>query len=466
MKYHQLQLTFIGLFLASLIFVSSYFAIFLTSEIGEIFWRDQQVVVTNSVQVVTRIANYQMQKVRFESKEIERAKTDALRLIKDTFAQRADSPLYLWIGSYADSENLDRAQTLFSSISEKEFSVLKDEIGRLEPYLEGKIPTNHKEFSIFFVRDWGWVGILGHDSQRVKNHIAQENFRIYVFFSCYVLFCVCVILLMLYLVYRDFQKVETGFNRESYIFKSSPDYLILMEPDGKIVDVGQNLLMKIRLHQNEVIGRKISDLPWWDHSLNSRNKITLALEASREKKIVNIFAQHPTGLGENIQVNHRILPLYNDQDNVAYILDWGMEADLLDQRIVHRDELNICASYFFENSSEAFLVHGVQRGIIVANCAAQRLFAVKEVAELIGNSIADFSPELQPSGEESLQLLTEAFSIAMGKGEYSLDWILHTSQGKTIATTMNLMRGVLGQDQVIYISFSIVGGEKSTSDRR
>lgn len=452
MRLNRTILSLIGTAVILLIFFSAYIAAY------SVYYLDQKQLseidrnLKSCAEIGMRISNYQQQKVRFEGMEIDRAKIDTIRLLREMLIKRADFTLNLWVVAKSEFDNQNPDTILYSSLPPQELKILRQKLGDLPAMLQKETVVVTSEYAVFPMNEWGWYGVLVADlSQSELAHRSLVT-KVYLFFFGFTTVVVVLLIATIFMTLSSYQKMESGYEQERFLFKSSPDFLLLTDLQGKVLDVGQALLQKIRLNANEVVGRPIGEISWWNHSNNSQSKIQNALIASAKREVINFFASHPTSIGDNLMVHHRILPLYDEHDQVRYILDWGIDATFFEERRKHRAEIETCASYFFENASEAFLVHGMQRGIIVANMAAQLLFKVKEVGELIGNNLADLSPMNQGAGEDSNSVLIEAFALAMGKGNHRLDWTIRNFEGREEIVSLLIMRGVLGPEQVLYIS--------------
>ena len=463
MKLNRTLLSIISTAIILLSFFSAYMAIYAVNYIEQKQLIATQLSLLSSAEMAMRITNYQSQKVRFEGKEVEKAKVDSLRLIKEMLNKRHDISLHTWVGQKSATDITKSEQIHYTSLSPQELKLLQQRVGELSNLKLDETAKVFQDYVVFPLNEWGWYGVIVVDLALIKQEIAEQSLRIYLFFLFFVLVVMSILLGIIFYTLANYQKVELGYDQERYLFKSSPDFLILFDVSGKVVDASEVLLDKMRIKADEIVRRSAADIPWWNHSNNSLQKMQNALSACQKREVVNFFAQHPTAMGDNLQVHHRVMPLLDEREQVRYILDWGIDADFYGERKIHRDELTTCASYFFENSSEAFIVHGIQRGIIVANMAAQILFKVRDISELVGNNLADLSPMQQTGGEDSTTFLTESFALAMGKGNHQVEWILRSYEGREIKVNLMLMRGVLGPEQVLYISLvpqSTTDGEK------
>lgn len=463
MKLNRTLLSIICTAIIVLLFFTAYFAIYAVNHIEQKQLKTIQLSLYSNAEVAMRISHYQNQKVRFEDKQVDKAQIDSLRLIKEMLNKRKDIALQMWIGKKVSTDIDLSDQILYSSIPPQEIKRLRQKIGDFSQLTLEDAPVVFRDYVVFPLKEWGWYGIIVADMLVFEQELAQQSTQLYLFFLFFALVVIGTLLGIIFYTLANYQKVELGYEQERFLFKSSPDFLILYNNEGRVIDVSDALLDKMRMRADEVLQRSASDLPWWNHGSNSLQKMENAYGVCLTRQVVNFFAQHPTITGDNLQIHHRIMPLLDEHEQVRYILDWGVDSDFFGERLKHRDELTTCASYFFENSTEAFIVHGIQRGIIVANMAAQQLFKVKDLGELIGNNLADLSPLQQSGGEDSSAHLVEAFSFAMAKGSHQVDWSIRNYEGKELKVNLMLMRGVLGPEQVLYISLvaqAMSDGEK------
>ena len=91
----------------------------------------------------------------------------------------------------------------------------------------------------------------------------------------------------------------------------------------------------------------------------------------------------------------------------------------------------------FNDSPEAYLI--IRDGIIIeCNRASERLLRGKK-ADIVGKNAADVSPEFQPSGKRSDELVPEVVKTAMRDGKFSFEWIHKRMDGSEFLAHVNLV---------------------------
>ena len=82
----------------------------------------------------------------------------------------------------------------------------------------------------------------------------------------------------------------------------------------------------------------------------------------------------------------------------------------------------------FETARDAILIMDNQT-IVDCNPAAMRMFDVPLKEYLIKRKIADLSPEVQPTGENSVSTLNNLIDVALVGGNNKLEWVVQTYKG-------------------------------------
>ena len=102
----------------------------------------------------------------------------------------------------------------------------------------------------------------------------------------------------------------------------------------------------------------------------------------------------------------------------------------------------------FEHSANAHLLYN-ERGIIDCNPACVNLLRAKRKEDLIGRSLAEMSPELQPDGTHSAEKLAEIYQVAQDCGSFRFEWEHRRANGEEFPVEVSLTAVQLNGQGVI-----------------
>ena len=108
-----------------------------------------------SAYMAMRITNYQSQKVRCEGKEVEKAKVDSLRLIKEMLNKRHDISLHTWVGQKSATDITKSEQIHYTSLSPQELKLLQQRVGELSNLKLDETAKVFQDYVVFPLNEWG-----------------------------------------------------------------------------------------------------------------------------------------------------------------------------------------------------------------------------------------------------------------------------------------------------------------------
>ena len=217
MKLNRTLLSIISTAIILLSFFSAYMAIYAVNYIEQKQLIATQLSLLSSAEMAMRITNYQGQKVRFEGKEVEKAKVDSLRLIKEMLIKRHDISLHTWVGQKSATDITKSEQIHYTSLSPQELKLLQQRVGELSNLKLDETAKVFQDYVVFPLNEWGWYGVIVVDLALVKQEIAQQSIRIYLFFLFFVLVVMSILLGIIFYTLANYQKVELGPEQVLYI---------------------------------------------------------------------------------------------------------------------------------------------------------------------------------------------------------------------------------------------------------
>lgn len=102
----------------------------------------------------------------------------------------------------------------------------------------------------------------------------------------------------------------------------------------------------------------------------------------------------------------------------------------------------------FEGSSQGIVLHD-EKQIWEVNPAAVRIMGRRSASEMLGKHPGEFSPPVQPNGEDSASMARRLIEECMANGSARFDWLAWTPDGHEIFLEVNLTRIEWSGRQVI-----------------
>ncbi len=113
------------------------------------------------------------------------------------------------------------------------------------------------------------------------------------------------------------------------IFNQTYEFIGLLSPEGKLLDVNRPALDFCGVSKEAVINEPLPDTPWWNHSVEVQQELKHHLQQAAKGEIVNFESNHP-GQGGLFIFDVTISPVFNDAGNVDFLVVEGR--DVTDQK--------------------------------------------------------------------------------------------------------------------------------------
>ena len=115
----------------------------------------------------------------------------------------------------------------------------------------------------------------------------------------------------------------------------------------------------------------------------------------------------------------------------------------------------------FESSQDAIMVLEPPNWHFTSgNQATLKLFGLKDVEQLKSLGPADFSPEVQPDGQKSLDKSLNMINLTIKKGSNFFEWMHKKYQGKDFFATVLLTKVEIGSEYIIQATVRDITAEK------
>ncbi len=409
------------------------------------------------------LAIYQNKLVKLKEKKLDQAMSDFVDTLKVSNFAEKHLRSNLFVGRVLPNQKLEVLFYSGETRPKDRFLTMIIDGYSHQDYLSGSNPV-HFENGIIVTkvyRPWQIVVLSGIETELIHRSLSSINLSIQLFFTFLTLGIFLAAIALYIFFHKEWERAEGSYFREKLLFKNHPDFVMMLDFEGKIVEVSKGVLESIRMNMDEICGVNVWDTFWWGHSKVSADQIRDAIDSVKDGGSARFSSEHPTAIGDTLLIHHRILPVFGDDNHVKYILDLGSSSS--EDQELHRAEFinNITSRYFFDNCPEAIVVHGLERGIISANAAALQLFSLFETSELKGHTLADFSPEFQKGEEDSASYLNEIFSRAMAIGTEREEWVLRDFHGGEHHVELLLFRGEVEGEPALFLIIRDIMDQKN-----
>ncbi len=175
---------------------------------------------------------------------------------------------------------------------------------------------------------------------------------------------------------RTAQALMESERRFRGVFDQAIQFIGLLEPDGRVVEVNRAALEFVRATREEVVGRQFWDTPWWSHSAEERERLRRAVAAAALGETVRFETQHTSALGNVHEVDFSLKPVKAESGEVVLLLPEGH--DISELKRAQRTETAMLRAFATIGESAALLAHEIKNPITAVN------LALRAVADQLG----------------------------------------------------------------------------------
>ena len=115
------------------------------------------------------------------------------------------------------------------------------------------------------------------------------------------------------------------------IFDHTFEFIGLLEVDGRMIEVNQTALRFIGASEESVLGTPFWDTPWWAHAPADQERLKAGVEQAARGGFVRFETTHLAPGGEVVHVDFSLRPIFDDDDNVIYLVPEGRDITHLKQ---------------------------------------------------------------------------------------------------------------------------------------
>jgi PAS domain S-box-containing protein len=166
---------------------------------------------------------------------------------------------------------------------------------------------------------------------------------------------------------RMTQALADSERRFHAIFDQSFEFIGLLAPDGRVLEVNQTALDSIRAARKHIVGKLFWETPWWSHSAEMRERVRLAIESAAKGEFVRFEAHHTTGSGTLYEVDFSLQPVKDETGKVVMLIPEGRNISELKR--AQRTETAMLRAFATIGESAALLAHEIKNPITAVNVA-------------------------------------------------------------------------------------------------
>ena len=109
------------------------------------------------------------------------------------------------------------------------------------------------------------------------------------------------------------------------ILETISDQLVILAPDGMVLDINQRLLEDTQVRREEIVGRSLAETPWWSYTPAIQQRLRAAIaQASRGETVRFETLVHPRE-GMDLNLEATITPHIDTDDRIEYLVFVGID---------------------------------------------------------------------------------------------------------------------------------------------
>lgn len=221
--------------------------------------------------------------------------------------------------------------------------------------------------------------------------------------------------------------LKASENKYRGLFEQSFYPILLINPKGIILDANNSLSLLTKINKDEFLLKNINTLI----TFSEGKKIDFSRSSYTEETLGEIQAN--TGEKLLVEINWKIMP----SDRVIVTLRDVTQIKAAQKHLIESEERY---KELVENATEALVVINWHTGKFVnASNSAEVLFKIPK-DKLLELGPLDISPEFQPNGSESKEILNQLTQQALKNGKESFTWTCKDAEGSSIPCEIRLVK--------------------------
>lgn len=190
---------------------------------------------------------------------------------------------------------------------------------------------------------------------------------------------------------RDITDQRERQRRYGAIFNQTYQFTGLLEPDGALIEANETALEFGGLDPDDVLGKKIWETYWFQHSEETRERAREAVERAADGE----FVRHELpvqGTDREAIIDFSVRPIRDERGAITLLIPEGRDITEKKQREQELQEESERFQAIFEKAFDAMVIADDEGTFIDVNGSATELFDLPR-EEVLGRSIEEFAPE-------------------------------------------------------------------------
>ena len=142
------------------------------------------------------------------------------------------------------------------------------------------------------------------------------------------------------------EKLNVSESIVETMYDNSFQFIGLLQPDGTLIKANKTSLAFINVTEEEVIGKKFWDCPWWNHSTEVQKTLEKEIIEASNGKFIHTQKVHFDEFGEKIYVDFSLKPVYNLENEVIYLIPEGRN---ITQSVINKQRIERHLNIINEN---------------------------------------------------------------------------------------------------------------------
>ena len=142
------------------------------------------------------------------------------------------------------------------------------------------------------------------------------------------------------------EKLNVSESIIATMYDNSFQFIGLLEPDGTVIKANKTSLDFVNIIEEDVIGKKFWDCPWWDHSKEDQQILEKEIIEASMGKFIHTQKVHFDEHGNKIYVDFSLKPVCNSKNEVIYLIPEGRN---ITQSVLNQKQISSHLNIINEN---------------------------------------------------------------------------------------------------------------------
>lgn len=179
----------------------------------------------------------------------------------------------------------------------------------------------------------------------IQQRLYPDKPSVFLFWLKLLLTLLVFLLILFFFNFQNLKRVvktkTVEINAQSRLYQAVFNSILhlqgILAPDGTLLHANRASLEFAGITEEDVIGKKFWDTPWWGHSEECREKLLLLIDECIQGKPVAMETTHRDAAGELRDIAFNLIPLLDDNGKPLYLIAQGRD---ISKRVQFEQALN------------------------------------------------------------------------------------------------------------------------------